>query len=162
MFWSTHFAGSLIVKTVGKVVGEIERPYWMQGVLFGFKILQELLMRATEKTMGLWRKRKRVILGRQKQGPKFGLGKFITNMSFIINEEKYCNLLAAKPNSRICKPCSHTQKGCALVCSVWFWEPTISLSVFLACSEAIVFRHCFSGLYLKRHLRAQIAKPYFP
>lgn len=75
----------------------------MQGVLLGFKTLNELLMgvdgryrkyhRVLEKTKG-------VVLGRQKQGPKFGLGKFITSLSFIINE-KSCNLLAAKPKTAI-------------------------------------------------------------
>lgn len=37
-----------------------------------------------------------LILGKGKQGPKFGWVKFIINMSLITNEEKRCNPLPAK------------------------------------------------------------------
>lgn len=61
-------------------------------------------------------------------------------------------------HSHICKPWPQTQKGCALICSVWFWEPSVALTVSFPCPEALVSGHWFSGLDMRRHLGAQTAK----
>lgn len=70
-------------------------------------------MGATKKARGLWsgsEQMEEAISGRRKQGSKFVPGKFITNMSLIIDEEKYCNPLLVKPKSGLSVTSVHTHK----------------------------------------------------
>lgn len=116
-------------------------------------------MGATEKTTGLWGKQKELFFRKTETRTKICARKIYYKP---VIQYKWGEILQSSSSqtqhSRICKPWPQTQKGYALICSVWFWEPSVALTVSFPCPEALVSGHCFSGLDMRRHLRAQTMK----
>lgn len=87
------------------------------------------------------------ILGKEKQRPTFGLRKFITNMSLIINEEKHCIPLPAKPKAHLSLISVHTHK---VDIRIYFLMPNRSpLPLIITSLEDLFYGALFSCLQLK-------------